>query len=40
MRELPKEVLVAAKTSSVLTERLFRTMNFIDPPGDYSPLLR
>jgi 2-polyprenyl-6-methoxyphenol hydroxylase-like FAD-dependent oxidoreductase len=37
VRELREEVLVAAETSSVLTERLFRTMNLIDPPADYSP---
>jgi hypothetical protein len=23
----------------VLTEKLFRTMNLVDPPADYSPLL-
>jgi hypothetical protein len=39
MRELPEEVLIAAETSSVLTERLFRTRNLVDPPADYSPLL-
>jgi 2-polyprenyl-6-methoxyphenol hydroxylase-like FAD-dependent oxidoreductase len=39
VRELREEVLTAAETSSVLTERLFRTMNLIDPPADYSPLL-
>jgi len=39
VRELREEVLIAAETSSVLTERLFRTMNLIDPPTDYSPLL-
>jgi 2-polyprenyl-6-methoxyphenol hydroxylase-like FAD-dependent oxidoreductase len=37
--ELREEVLIAAETSSVLTEKLFRTMNLIDPPADYSPLL-
>ena len=39
VRELREELLIAAETSSVLTERLFRTMNLIDPPADYSPLL-
>ncbi len=33
------DVLTAAETSSMLTEKLFRTMNLIDPPADYSPLL-
>lgn len=44
---LPKEllqfreaVLTAAENSTALTEKLFRTMNLIDPPTDYSPLLR
>lgn len=36
---LREEVLMAAESSSVLTEKLFRTMNLIDPPADYSPLL-
>jgi hypothetical protein len=39
VRELREEVLIAAETSSVLTERLFRTMNLMDPPADYNPLL-
>jgi 2-polyprenyl-6-methoxyphenol hydroxylase-like FAD-dependent oxidoreductase len=39
VRELREEVLIAAETSSVFTERLFRSMNLIDPPADYSPLL-
>ena len=34
MRELREEVLNAAETSFVLTGRLFRTMNLIDPPAD------
>ena len=37
--ELRDDVLTAAETSSVLTEKLFRTMNLVDPPADYSPLL-
>jgi hypothetical protein len=37
--QLRDDLLTAAETSSVLTERLFRTMNLIDPPADYSPLL-
>jgi hypothetical protein len=36
---LREEVLNAAESSSVLTEKLFRTMNLVDPPADYSPLL-
>ena len=36
---LREEVLQAAESSSVLTEKLFRTMNLVDPPADYSPLL-
>jgi 2-polyprenyl-6-methoxyphenol hydroxylase-like FAD-dependent oxidoreductase len=35
-----EEVLAAAEHSPVLTEKLFRAMNLIDPPTDYSPLLR
>lgn len=35
-----EEVLTAAANSPVLTEKLFRTMNLVDPPVDYSPLLR
>jgi 2-polyprenyl-6-methoxyphenol hydroxylase-like FAD-dependent oxidoreductase len=36
---LREQVLLAAESSSVLTEKLFRTMNLIDPPADYSPML-
>jgi 2-polyprenyl-6-methoxyphenol hydroxylase-like FAD-dependent oxidoreductase len=36
---LREEVLLAAESSSVLTEKLFRTMNLVDPPADYGPLL-
>jgi 2-polyprenyl-6-methoxyphenol hydroxylase-like FAD-dependent oxidoreductase len=36
---LREEVLLAAESSAVLTEKLFRTMNLVDPPADYSPLL-
>jgi 2-polyprenyl-6-methoxyphenol hydroxylase-like FAD-dependent oxidoreductase len=36
---LRQEVLNAAESSSTLTEKLFRTMNLVDPPADYSPLL-
>jgi len=36
---LREQVLLAAESSSVLTEKLFRTMNLIDLPADYSPLL-
>lgn len=38
LRQLRGQVLITAETGSVLTERLFRTMNVIDPPADYSPL--
>ncbi len=33
-------VLSAAENSSALTEKLYRSMNLVDPPTDYSPLLR
>jgi len=33
-------VLAAAESSSALTEKLYRSMNLVDPPTDYSPLLR
>ena len=36
--QLRDDVLTAAETSSVLTEKLFRTMNLVDPPADYRPL--
>jgi 2-polyprenyl-6-methoxyphenol hydroxylase-like FAD-dependent oxidoreductase len=32
-------VLSAAETSPALTEKLYRSMNLVDPPTDYSPLL-
>jgi hypothetical protein len=32
-------VLSAAEDSPALAERLFRSMNLVDPPTDYSPLL-
>jgi 2-polyprenyl-6-methoxyphenol hydroxylase-like FAD-dependent oxidoreductase len=32
-------VLTAAETSSAVTEKLYRSMNLVDPPTDYSPLL-
>jgi 2-polyprenyl-6-methoxyphenol hydroxylase-like FAD-dependent oxidoreductase len=35
-----EEVLTAAEHSPALTEKLFRSMNLVDPPTDYSPLLR
>jgi 2-polyprenyl-6-methoxyphenol hydroxylase-like FAD-dependent oxidoreductase len=38
--EFRDEVLAAAEHSPALTEKLFRAMNLIDPPTDYSPLLR
>jgi hypothetical protein len=33
-------VLSAAENSSALTEKLYRSMNLVDPPTDYSPLLQ
>jgi hypothetical protein len=33
-------VLSAAENSSAITEKLYRSMNLVDPPTDYSPLLR
>ncbi len=33
-------VLSAAENSSAVTEKLYRSMNLVDPPTDYSPLLR
>jgi len=36
--QLRDHVLAAAESSSMLTEKLFRTMNLVDPPADYSPL--
>lgn len=38
--EFREVVLAAAENSPALTEKLFRSMNLIDPPTDYSPLLR
>lgn len=35
-----EQVLTAAENSPALTEKLFRTMNLVDPPTDYSPLLK
>ncbi len=32
-------VLSAAESSPALTEKLYRSMNLVDPPTDYSPLL-
>jgi hypothetical protein len=32
-------VLSAAENSPALAEKLFRSMNLVDPPTDYSPLL-
>ncbi len=33
-------VLAGAEVSPALAEKLFRSMNLVDPPTDYSPLLR
>jgi hypothetical protein len=33
-------VLSAAENSSAVTEKLDRSLNLVDPPSDYSPLLR
>jgi 2-polyprenyl-6-methoxyphenol hydroxylase-like FAD-dependent oxidoreductase len=38
--DLCEAVLSAAENSPALTEKLFRSMNLVDPPTDYSPLLR
>ncbi len=40
LMEFREVVLTAAEHSPALTEKLFRSMNLIDPPTDYSPLLR
>jgi hypothetical protein len=32
-------VLAAAETSPAIAEKLYRSMNLVDPPTDYSPLL-
>jgi 2-polyprenyl-6-methoxyphenol hydroxylase-like FAD-dependent oxidoreductase len=32
-------MLSAAETSPALSEKLYRSMNLVDPPTDYSPLL-
>lgn len=40
MLEFRETVLAATATSPALTEKLFRSMNLVDPPTDYSPFLR
>jgi 2-polyprenyl-6-methoxyphenol hydroxylase-like FAD-dependent oxidoreductase len=37
--EFREAVLSAAESSPALTEKLYRSMNLVDPPTDYSPLL-
>jgi 2-polyprenyl-6-methoxyphenol hydroxylase-like FAD-dependent oxidoreductase len=37
--EFREAVLSAAEKSSALSEKLYRSMNLVDPPTDYSPLL-
>ena len=37
--EFRETVLSAAESSPALTEKLYRSMNLVDPPTDYSPLL-
>jgi hypothetical protein len=37
--EFRDAVLSAAETSPALSEKLYRSMNLVDPPTDYSPLL-
>jgi len=39
MLDFREAVLCAAESSPALTEKLFRSMNLVDPPTDYSPLL-
>jgi hypothetical protein len=39
MLDFREAVLSAAASSRALTEKLFRSMNLVDPPADYSPLL-
>jgi 2-polyprenyl-6-methoxyphenol hydroxylase-like FAD-dependent oxidoreductase len=35
-----EQVLTAAESSAALTEKMFRSMNLVDPPTDYSPLMQ
>ena len=37
--EFRDTVLSAAESSPAITEKLYRSMNLVDPPTDYSPLL-
>jgi 2-polyprenyl-6-methoxyphenol hydroxylase-like FAD-dependent oxidoreductase len=39
MLDFREAVLSAAESSPALTEKLFRSMNLVDPPTDFSPLL-
>jgi 2-polyprenyl-6-methoxyphenol hydroxylase-like FAD-dependent oxidoreductase len=39
MLDFRDAVLTAAETSPALTEKLYRSMNLVDPPTDYTPLL-
>jgi hypothetical protein len=39
MLDFREAVLCAAESSPVLSEKLFRSMNLVDPPTDFSPLL-
>jgi 2-polyprenyl-6-methoxyphenol hydroxylase-like FAD-dependent oxidoreductase len=39
MLEFREAVLSAAASSPALTEKLYRSMNLVDPPTDYTPLL-
>lgn len=39
MLDFREAVLSAAESSPALSEKLFRSMNLVDPPTDYSPLL-
>ncbi|WP_422589778.1 hypothetical protein [Mycobacterium sp.] len=39
MLDFREAVLCAVEGSPALTEKLFRSMNLVDPPTDFSPLL-
>jgi 2-polyprenyl-6-methoxyphenol hydroxylase-like FAD-dependent oxidoreductase len=39
MLDFREAMLSAAESSPALTEKLFRSMNLVDPPTDFSPLL-
>jgi hypothetical protein len=39
MLDFREAMLSAAESSPALTEKLFRSMNVVDPPTDFSQLL-